>query len=122
MVESIIDGKNGKMIQQIYNYKSKTVLQQSTANEVKEMLISVVNNGASDRRQSLFLSAGGKTGTAQKVKDGKYMSGNYIVSFIGFLPADKPEYLVYVAIDNPKGITQYGGTVVVLISENNKLA
>ena len=46
------------------------------------------------------------------------MSGNYIVSFIGFLPADKPEYLVYVAIDNPKGITQYGGTVSAPIAKN----
>ena len=45
------------------------------------------------------------------------MVGNYIVSFMGFLPADKPEYLVYVAIDNPKGITQYGGTVHALLSE-----
>ena len=39
------------------------------------------------------------------------MSGNYIVSFIGFLPANNPEVVVYVAIDNPKGITAYGGTV-----------
>jgi len=46
------------------------------------------------------------------------MVGNYIVSFIGFLPANKPEYLVYVAIDNPKGVTQYGGTVHALLSEN----
>ena len=37
--------------------------------------------------------------------------GNYILSFVGFLPADKPEIIVYVAIDNPKGVTQYGGTV-----------
>jgi len=54
---------------------------------------------------------GGKTGTAQKVNNGIYMTGNYIVSFIGFLPVDDPEAVVYVAIDNPKGITQYGGTV-----------
>ena len=39
------------------------------------------------------------------------MSGNYIVSFMGFFPADKPDYVVYVAIDHPTGITQYGGTV-----------
>ena len=39
------------------------------------------------------------------------MVGNYIVSFIGFLPADDPKVVVYIAIDNPKGITQYGGTV-----------
>ena len=46
------------------------------------------------------------------------MVGNYIVSFIGFLPADNPEYIVYVAIDNPKGITQYGGTVSAPIAKN----
>lgn len=39
------------------------------------------------------------------------MVGNYILSFIGFLPADDPKVIVYVAVDNPKGITQYGGTV-----------
>ena len=54
---------------------------------------------------------GGKTGTAQKVQNGMYMVGNYIVSFIGFLPANDPEVIVYVAIDNAKGITQYGGTI-----------
>ena len=42
------------------------------------------------------------------------MVGNYITSFMGFLPADHPEVVIYVAIDNPKGITAYGGTVVVL--------
>ena len=46
------------------------------------------------------------------------MQGNYIVSFMGFMPADKPEYLVYVAIDNPKGVTQYGGTVSAPIAKN----
>lgn len=61
---------------------------------------------------------GGKTGTAQKVNNGVYMVGNYIVSFIGFLPADDPEVVVYVAIDNPKGITQYGGTVAAPIAKN----
>lgn len=50
------------------------------------------------------------------------MVGNYIVSFIGFLPADNPEYVVYVAIDNPKGITQYGGTVAAPIAKNIMLS
>lgn len=54
---------------------------------------------------------GGKTGTAQKVNNGVYMVGNYILSFIGFLPADNPQIVVYVAVDNPKGVVQYGGTV-----------
>lgn len=63
---------------------------------------------------------GGKTGTAQKVNNGVYMVGNYITSFIGFLPANDPKVIVYVAIDNPKGITAYGGTVVALICGNRK--
>ena len=61
---------------------------------------------------------GGKTGTAQKVSNGKYMIGNYILSFIGFLPADNPEIVVYVAVDNPKGVSQYGGTVSAPIAKN----
>lgn len=61
---------------------------------------------------------GGKTGTAQKVNNGIYMVGNYITSFIGFMPADDPQIVVYVAIDNPKGVTAYGGTVAAPIAKN----
>ncbi len=46
------------------------------------------------------------------------MVGNYIVSFIGFLPADDPQIVVYVAIDNAKGVTQYGGTVAAPIAKS----
>ena len=46
------------------------------------------------------------------------MSGNYITSFIGFLPADNPEIVIYIAVDNAKGITQYGGTVAAPIAKN----
>ena len=46
------------------------------------------------------------------------MSGNYITSFIGFLPADDPKIIIYIAVDNAKGITQYGGTVAAPIAKN----
>lgn len=45
------------------------------------------------------------------------MVGNYILSFIGIFPADKPDYVVYVAVNNPKGVTQYGGTVAAPIAK-----
>ena len=44
--------------------------------------------------------------------------GNYITSFMGFLPADDPEVVVYIAIDNAKGVTQYGGTIAAPIAKN----
>ena len=45
------------------------------------------------------------------------MPNNHIVSFIGFAPADNPQILVYVAVDNPKGI-QFGGVVAAPIVRN----
>ena len=80
-------------------------------------LESVVTNGTGRNAFIDGYRVGGKTGTAQKVNNGKYMSGNYILSFIGFLPADNPKVVVYVAIDNPKGVVQYGGTVAAPIAK-----
>ncbi len=46
------------------------------------------------------------------------MVGNYILSFIGFMPADDPKIIVYVAINNPKKTVQYGGVVSAPIAKN----
>ncbi len=96
----------------------KKVISEETSEMVRFALESVVSSGTGKNAYIENYRVGGKTGTAQKVQNGVYMSGNYIVSFIGFLPADKPEYVVYVAIDYPKGITQYGGTVSAPIAKN----
>ena len=61
---------------------------------------------------------GGKTGTAQKAKDGAYISGEYILSFVGIAPMDDPQLVVYVAIDNPKNTIQYGGVVAAPIARS----
>lgn len=89
----------------------RKVIQSSTSEQVRMTLESVVTNGTGRPAYIDGYRVGGKTGTAQKVKDGKYMVGNYITSFMGFLPADDPQVIVYVAIDNAKGATQYGGTI-----------
>ena len=96
----------------------RRVISEESSSLVRTVLESVVHTGTGKNAYIENYRVGGKTGTAQKVKDGKYMVGNYIVSFIGFLPADKPEYVVYVAIDYPKGVTQYGGTVSAPLAKN----
>ena len=96
----------------------KQVISNETSKLVRYTLESVVANGTGKNAYIENYRVGGKTGTAQKVNNGIYMVGNYILSFIGFLPADKPEYIIYVAIDNPKGVTQYGGTVSAPIAKN----
>lgn len=95
----------------------RKVISEDTSNKVRHALESVVSNGTGRPAYIDGYRVGGKTGTAQKVKDGKYMVGNYIVSFIGFLPADNPQVVVYIAIDNAKGVTQYGGTIAAPIAK-----
>ena len=89
----------------------RKVISEDTSKMVRETLESVVYEGTGKNAYIENYRVGGKTGTAQKVNNGAYMTGNYIVSFMGFFPADNPDYIVYVAIDHPQGITQYGGTV-----------
>lgn len=107
---TIIEEKEPKLVRQ--------VISEETSKLVRYALETVVNSGTGKNAYVENYRIGGKTGTAQKVENGKYMVGNYILSFIGFLPADQPEYIVYVAVDNPKGITQYGGTVSAPIAKN----
>ncbi|MFC3040240.1 stage V sporulation protein D [Virgibacillus xinjiangensis] len=88
------------------------VISESTSKEVRHALESVVAQGTGRPAYVEGYRVGGKTGTAQKVgPDGRYMENNYIVSFIGFAPADDPEIVVYLAVDNPKNTVQFGGVV-----------
>lgn len=95
----------------------KKVITEETSKLVRYALESVVANGSGRNAYIENYRVGGKTGTAQKVQDGHYLDGNYILSFIGFMPADDPEIVVYVAIDHPVGVVQYGGTVAAPIAK-----
>ena len=94
------------------------VISKETSEKVRYALEHVVALGSGRNAHIDGYRVGGKTGTAQKVKNGAYMVGNYIVSFIGFMPADNPKIILYVAIDNPKGVVQYGGTVAAPVARN----
>lgn len=96
----------------------RKVLSDDTSAKVRYALESVVARGTGHNAYIGGYRVGGKTGTAQKAVNGSYLSGNYITSFIGFLPADDPEVIVYVAVDNAKGITQYGGTIAAPIAKS----
>ena len=118
IVKYLSEPETNTIIKENKKHTKRQVISEETSKMVRYALESVVANGTGKNAYIENYRVGGKTGTAQKVNNGIYMVGNYIVSFIGFLPADKPEYLIYVAIDNPKGITQYGGTVSAPIAKN----
>ena len=118
VVKRIVEPNTNEIIQENKPTIIRKVINNDTSQTVRSTLETVVAYGTGRNAYIEGYRVGGKTGTAQKVKNGVYLTGNYIVSFIGFIPADNPQAVVYVAIDNPKGITQYGGTVHALLSEN----
>ena len=118
IVSSMLEPETNTIVKKNEPEKIRQVITKESSELVRYTLESVVANGTGRNAYIENYRVGGKTGTAQKVDNGKYMVGNYIVSFIGFTPANDPEIIVYVAIDNPKGITQYGGTVAAPIAKN----
>ena len=94
--------------------KSPTVLgevvKSSVSKSINQMLEEVVSNGGGKKASVAGYDIAGKTGTAQKYENGAIAKGKYIASFIGYAPADDPEYILLVIIDEPKG-AYYGGTV-----------
>lgn len=118
VVKYITEPETNDIITENTPQKRRDVISKETSEMVRFALESVVSSGTGKNAYIENYRVGGKTGTAQKVNNGVYMTGNYILSFIGFLPADNPQYVVYVAVDNPKGVTQYGGTVSAPIAKN----
>ncbi|MGG4470421.1 stage V sporulation protein D [Paenibacillus alvei] len=111
VASELIDPNTGEVIMKKEPVAKRKVISQDTSKKIREALESVVAQGSGGKAFVDGYRVGGKTGTAQKASGGKYLENNFIVSFIGFAPADDPELVVYVAVDNPKGTVQFGGVV-----------
>lgn len=112
-----INPDTGETVSEIEPQLVRTVISEETSAKVRDALESVVANGTGRPAFIDGYRVGGKTGTAQKVINGRYSSTEHIVSFIGFAPADDPQIVVYAAVDNPKGL-QFGGIVAAPIVQN----
>lgn len=113
IIKEIIDAK-GNIIEKREPKILKKVISEETSKELRIALKNVVEdkNGITQARIP-GLSIAGKTGTANKVEGGFYAPGKYICSFIGFYPAENPEFVILVSIDepNPSLGEVYGSTV-----------
>lgn len=94
----------------------RRVISEETSETMRYALEMVGAQGSGKNAYIDGYRVGGKTGTAQKARDGAYVSGEYILSFVGIAPMDDPQVVVYIAIDNPKNTIQYGGTVAAPIA------
>ncbi len=93
----------------------RRVLDESVAEDLSEMLVSVVGDEGTARTAMIKgFKIAGKTGTTQKIIDGKYSNTHHVASFSGYFPADQPKAVITVIVDEPKmnkGRLGYGGSV-----------
>jgi stage V sporulation protein D (sporulation-specific penicillin-binding protein) len=118
VAKELIDPNTGEVVMRNTPVAKRRVISEETSEQIRYALESVVAQGTGKNAFVESYRVGGKTGTAQKAQNGKYLENNHIVSFIGFAPADDPQIVVYVAVDNPKGTVQFGGVVAAPIVGN----
>ena len=90
----------------------RQVISADTSAQIRRYLTGVVDSGSGKNAAIPGYSVGGKTGTSQKYdENGKVSSTLLVASFVGFAPADDPEYLCMIIVDEPQVPVVYGSTV-----------
>jgi cell division protein FtsI (penicillin-binding protein 3) len=103
----------------VYSAKRRVVRRVLTPQgsaQMRRLLTGVVDSGtATDAELSTF-AVGGKSGTVRGMSRGRYVAGSYTASFVGLFPAEDPQYVILVKLDNPKG-SYYGGKTAAPVSK-----
>ncbi|MBI5022402.1 MAG: transpeptidase family protein [Ignavibacteriales bacterium] len=102
---------NGVLVRESKPQKIRNVISHSTCQELTKFLEGVVDRGTATSAKVNGVRIAGKTGTSKKMIDGKYTTGEYIASFVGFFPIEDPQIVCLVMMDKPKGESYYGGLV-----------
>lgn len=102
-----IKAPDGRVVKTLEYNTVENVISKETSETMKQLLEKVVSGGTGKRAYLPGFRIGGKTATSEKLPR---RSGKYISSFIGFAPADDPQVIAIVLIDEPVGI-YYGGTI-----------
>ena len=102
-----IQSADDKQITKLSYACKNNMVSEETSEQMKQLLESVVSEGTGNKAYVAGFHIGGKTATSEKLPRS---SNKYIASFIGFAPADNPQVLALVLIDEPTGV-YYGGTI-----------
>ncbi len=114
LIRRVFDS-SGKTVVDFKPRGSERVLQSDVSSLLTDMLVDVVGeNGTAKQAKVEGYEVAGKTGTTQKLVEGRYSNRHHVASFVGFLPADNPRVVITVVVDEPKmkaGRIGYGGSV-----------
>lgn len=102
VLKNILEPETGNVMEHNSKTKVRKVISEETSEIMRYALETVVALGGGKSAYIDGYRIGGKTGTAQKAVNGAYLANNYIMSFVGIVPSNDPEAVLYIAIDNPK--------------------
>ena len=102
VLKNILEPETGNVMEHNSKTKVRKVISEETSEIMRYALETVVALGGGKSAYIDGYRIGGKTGTAQKAVNGSYLANNYIMSFVGIVPSNDPEAVLYIAIDNPK--------------------
>ena len=107
LVQSMSDD-DGKVLVENKPVKVRQVISEQTSALMRTMLETVVSSGGGKNASVEGYKIGGKTGTAQKYRDGIIIQGVHVGSFLGFAPADDPKIAILVTVDEAQMYNDYG--------------
>ena len=110
---------DGEIIVENEPQKIRQVISPEVAATLIDFMVGAVKQGTGLKARVEGITVGGKTGTAQKYnrETQRYLHGQYLASFIGFAPAEHPDYVLAIFVDNPRP-SYYGGDVAAPIFAN----
>jgi len=116
MILRSIEDPRGRTVKKFEPQVVRRVVSEATADDVRQAMMTVVSDvGTGELAAVRGHRVAGKTGTARKysVEQKKYLKGRYVVSFAGFFPAENPQLVGLVVVDDPRseGVNIYGGTI-----------
>jgi cell division protein FtsI (penicillin-binding protein 3) len=83
--------------------EGESLISTETTTQLRKLMRLVVEHGTAKKAEAKGYRVGGKTGTAEKVKDGNYRDKDKLASFAGIFPAENPRYVVLAMLDEPRG-------------------
>lgn len=110
-----IQDENGNVVENKNPVLLKKTISEETSKQLRTYMKQTMTDGTGRRAQVEGYSMGGKTGTAEKLPRG---NGNYVLSYMGFAPAENPEVLVYVVIDEPNVEQQASSPLVTELAKS----
>lgn len=120
IVRGVMD-KDGRIVKEFEPTVVRRVVSPLTAERIASIMTSVVGDedGTGKNARIVNVSVAGKTGTSQKFdfSSGRYSSRKIVASFIGFFPAEDPQMVVYVMLDEPKK-QRWGGVAAAPVFKN----